>query len=341
MKNLLTFLGIISACFFTSLTAQTNVFTGLKAYYPCTGNMQDSSGYGHHGTLLHGATFTTDRFGNPNSALYLDGVDDYVELISSAAMRPSDFPMTICAWVKPSSSLVSTGIVFANTEMDLQYGGQWLQVNTIIPDQTSSNYGTANNSTSASSRRAKRAQGIICDDDWHFIGTVIHGLNDITLKIDCKEYPSYYSGTLAGTFTYTTTQKGNIGRLHIISQAAEYYKGAIDEVRFYDRALTNVELALLCSAGPTSVKTPSFNDYLSCYFTNEDNQLVISADPSAKTETLKIRISNMLGQVVWEQNALSSSNFEGRYTLDNLALGFYVLTVENGKNKISQKFIKY
>ena len=35
--------------------------------------------YNHHGTV-HGATLTTDRFGNPNSAYSFNGSTDYIEI---------------------------------------------------------------------------------------------------------------------------------------------------------------------------------------------------------------------------------------------------------------------
>jgi hypothetical protein len=43
------------------------------------GNANDESGNGHHGTV-HGATLTTDRFGNQDSAYLFDGQDDYIAL---------------------------------------------------------------------------------------------------------------------------------------------------------------------------------------------------------------------------------------------------------------------
>ena len=51
----------------------------LVAYYPFNGNGNDNSGYGNHGTV-NGATLTTDRFGNVNSAYYFDGINDYIDL---------------------------------------------------------------------------------------------------------------------------------------------------------------------------------------------------------------------------------------------------------------------
>ncbi|MHB2154052.1 LamG domain-containing protein [Calditrichota bacterium GD2] len=52
---------------------------GLIAYWPFNGNANDESGNGNDGTV-YGATLTTDRFGNENSAYYFDGEEDYIKI---------------------------------------------------------------------------------------------------------------------------------------------------------------------------------------------------------------------------------------------------------------------
>ena len=52
--------------------APLSLTNGLIAYYPFTGNANDSSGNGYNGTVS-GATLTTDRYGNSNSAYNFDG----------------------------------------------------------------------------------------------------------------------------------------------------------------------------------------------------------------------------------------------------------------------------
>ncbi len=55
--------------------AQSFLTNGLVLYYPFDGNANDASGNGNNGTV-EGATLTTDRFGNPNSAYYFNGVNN-------------------------------------------------------------------------------------------------------------------------------------------------------------------------------------------------------------------------------------------------------------------------
>ena len=47
--------------------------SNLIAYYPFSGNANDSSGNGYNGTISGDPQLTTDRFGNSNSAYNFDG----------------------------------------------------------------------------------------------------------------------------------------------------------------------------------------------------------------------------------------------------------------------------
>ena len=55
-----------------------SVCEGLVAYYPFYGNAKDKSGNGQDGKVV-GASLTKDRNGYPNHAYRFDGVDDYVQ----------------------------------------------------------------------------------------------------------------------------------------------------------------------------------------------------------------------------------------------------------------------
>ena len=52
---------------------------GLVGWWPFNGNANDESASGYNGVVL-GASLTTDRFGNLNSAYSFDGIDDYIDL---------------------------------------------------------------------------------------------------------------------------------------------------------------------------------------------------------------------------------------------------------------------
>jgi hypothetical protein len=67
---------------------------GLMAYYPFNGNANDDSGNGHNGTV-YGATLTTDRKGNPNKAYSFDG-SDYIDT-SNFSNITSNFSISL--WI--------------------------------------------------------------------------------------------------------------------------------------------------------------------------------------------------------------------------------------------------
>ena len=68
----------------------------LVAHYPINGNLLDASGFGNDG-IANGAVLTNDRFGNPNEAYFLDGVDDFISLQANHPKFKPALPVTIAA----------------------------------------------------------------------------------------------------------------------------------------------------------------------------------------------------------------------------------------------------
>lgn len=56
-----------------------NFMDSLVAYYPFNGTTDDDSGYNYHIEEGNAGTYTYDRFGNPNSAMYFDGSGNYLK----------------------------------------------------------------------------------------------------------------------------------------------------------------------------------------------------------------------------------------------------------------------
>ena len=59
--------------------------------------LADKTPYENDGTI-YGATFTTDRKGQPNSAMSFDGVNDYVDCGSDESLDITN-AITISAWI--------------------------------------------------------------------------------------------------------------------------------------------------------------------------------------------------------------------------------------------------
>lgn len=67
--------------------------------YFFNGNANDASGNGLNGTVV-GATLTQNRFGDPNSAFYFDGIDDHITIADDTSNDLTG-TFTIMAWIKP------------------------------------------------------------------------------------------------------------------------------------------------------------------------------------------------------------------------------------------------
>jgi len=73
---------------------------GLVAYYPFDGDASDMSGHGNHGEPSAGTTPTTDRFGNPNSAYYFNGINSHITVPGSSSLDSADTASTQFAWIQ-------------------------------------------------------------------------------------------------------------------------------------------------------------------------------------------------------------------------------------------------
>jgi len=98
MKTLNFVLVLFSFLITTNTFAQVPT-TGLVGYWPFNGNANDESGNGNNGTPFGGVNFNVDdRFGHPQSARYLDQVDDYI-LVQDSDLLDFTNTFTFSFWI--------------------------------------------------------------------------------------------------------------------------------------------------------------------------------------------------------------------------------------------------
>lgn len=86
---------IVSFLLLNQVFSQINLNNGLYICYPLDGNSNDFSGNLNHATN-HGATPTTDRFGNLNMAMDFNGISDYLSIDNAF---PDAAKFSISVWV--------------------------------------------------------------------------------------------------------------------------------------------------------------------------------------------------------------------------------------------------
>ncbi len=215
-----------------------NLNEGLFAYYPFNGNANNASGSDHNGEVV-GPVLSADRFGNPSSAYSFDGVDDYIDLGNSEDFILGNYESySISAWVsaveKPIGAVGAIVTKYISAS-DNRYFALATAEQQII-------YGIWDN------LHTEPEQGHLVTtslqyDQWQHVVAI---QSASTVKL-------FVNGNLVSENTSTiemrnlsTTANTIIGAYHFSNVLYDgNFEGTIDEVRFYDRALSVDEINAL------------------------------------------------------------------------------------------------
>jgi hypothetical protein len=187
---------------------------------------QDASGSGNNGTIS-GATRVAGRSGG--SALNFDGIDDRVTVADSASLDLTN-RMTLEAWVRPTA-LGSSWRTVAMKEQsaDLVYG-LYAGSDTGVPSAHFHNGG----------HTMLAGPGALTTGSWTHLSSTYDGS---TLRL-------YVNGTQVASRALSGSAAASSQALYIGGSAlwGEYFQGAIDDVRVYNRALTGSEIQARATA---------------------------------------------------------------------------------------------
>jgi hypothetical protein len=236
-----------------------NLKLGLLAHYPLDEDGRDHSGQENHGSLHGGLSFERGRVGQ---AAAFDGVDDYIEIQpKSEAAKVEDFTVSawafVASWKRP---LPSTGLdrqyIFdghTNSATDAWSGrsgpllcldgqpGTEYVANLTWVDET--NWVETRDAVKLSGswrllsfvRRGGTARNYV--DGVATATAVFNSSGDASKPIDLRH--PWFIGAFSGyNPTYVTPEGCGYG-----------FRGLIDDLRLYDRALNDAELRALFQAG--------------------------------------------------------------------------------------------
>jgi hypothetical protein len=202
--------------------------TGLVAYYPFDGDANDASGNANHG-IVNGATLALDRWGIVNSAYHFDGEDDWVKIENSPSLNiHGSTGISICVWIKAEIFSSTQGIVS-------KWGRRGAEDNqfTMQAKNDALLFQLSDEPT------AIRSQTRLQRDIWYFIiGMYDFENQEIRISIN-----GILDNAKSLEFSiWDTDQYLEIGREAEINT---FFQGLIDDIRIYDRALSDEEIQAL------------------------------------------------------------------------------------------------
>jgi hypothetical protein len=193
------------------------------------GRLTDSTPYTNHGDtgIDQSFTFTEDRFGKEGGAMFFDGEESsYIE-ISSGIIQ--SYPFTLSTWVKLNDTYnrqvaVSLNRDTVNYHTIGVYNGKW--------------------SIEARSPQYIFSSNIDTDNDWHHIVGVFRS------NIDREIYVDGISGGIdTGAITFTEPLRAFIGKQRDMPIGSGHgpllLDGSLDDIRIYNRALSETEIKSL------------------------------------------------------------------------------------------------
>ena len=288
---------------------------GLVAYYPFNGNADDASGNGNNGTV-NGATLTTDRFGNVGKAYSFDGISNYIGTSYLGVLGAND--RTVSFWAKQSESFNTPTCSSCSRRTALSYGS-----NVTGPSQIGKgfycefNIGLTGicfdgNETAA----GYSTPSSVDDNNWHLYSFVLQSVSNVTTVkvyqdgtlLTQRPYsylPSFSINTIAGAFL-------DFGRRTYNTQSPTFYKGSLDDISIYNRALSATEVQNLYNASaPTScIANIINNDTTIC----KGQSLTLNADAVASGSVTDINGNAYptvnIGSQTWMQKNLNVSKYK-------------------------------
>ncbi|TAL66830.1 MAG: LamG domain-containing protein [Bacteroidetes bacterium] len=201
---------------------------GLTSYYPFNGNANDEGGNGNHGTV-YGATLTTNRFGHLNSAYSFNGTSDDIKLTGKFG---GGREMSVSAWFNVNGSTGTFQGIFESeggyTDID---GNIHLQCNT-----------TGNN--------------VVYYNTGHCLLPIIYPSpynewRHVVITAKSGDIRLYENGELKSEKNNTFEFISESNKIKIGSGVnGRYFKGKLDDIRVYNRALTEAEVQELYNEKP-------------------------------------------------------------------------------------------
>lgn len=329
MKKILSLLFLICL---NSIYAQIPSYiptNGLEGYWPFNGNADDISGNNHNG-IVNGATLTSDRFGNSNSAYYFS-LFDYIQ--TNYIGVAGNNPRTISFWIKNQYS--------SRTINPLNYGGGgsaygdnfFIRLNRNYQHDQCGCWPTTYEGAGIDGTHLNLIYSTsIGDNNWHnyvyVVGASANNFRDIKIYRDgilisnISQIVFDYNNA-SQTLALNTNTNSNYPLIFGKSDANLSYAGSqldaaptenLDDIAFWSRELNQTEIqglynasnsnecqSLVINTGILSFNPPTYQNSVTIYPNPANDHITIDCGNLANVSGWHVVITNTLGQEVFNQ----------------------------------------
>jgi hypothetical protein len=207
--------------------------TGLKGEWLFSGNAKDTSGSGHNGTVGTGATLTADRFGASSKAYLFDATAEAQITAAGVGVDTSAGALnTVSLWFKRVGATDSIMPFAWDEDYDI-----WLSGGSI-------GFNTGNSELTGTTRATSTGQW------FHVVAVFYNGVPDaVNNALYINGVKQSLGLILAGDGPQARSATSSIWISGWSEAEVHTFDGVVDDVRVYDRALTQAEVEELYLTG--------------------------------------------------------------------------------------------
>lgn len=310
---------------------------GLVAHYKFEGDANDATPYNNHGAIGGNPTFqpVTNRPNASGMNIVFDGVGDSI-IVPNAVQLISDYA-TVSFWIRVDGQNLNDAEAYI---LDFGHWNERWKIS--LPQHLKIVWTTNGNNLQfdhfISDMDSKDGNELVLGFWWYV--TMVHDGTDDIIYIDGTEV----NRKPVATKLNSTALPFGMGNNPI--EGGQFFHGALDEVKLYNKALTGDEIEQLYSTGTTGVKElqKEVAKNIELIYPNPTfDQLTIKHAFDASQDML-IRIFDQAGRQVGAQKFSAQEMDNGLINMDMAALhaGIYSLNfVRGGKVLGSIPFVKH
>ena len=295
--------------FATNLFAQVPTYVpknGLLGWWGFNGNANDESGNKLNGSV-YGATPATDRFTNNSSCYFFDGVDDYITLGDWL----TDSAFTISMWVNPDLQN-GWATIIDNNHISIS---NWV-FHTIESWQTN---GYSFMTSSLIELDSNEWSHVILSYSMGEVRVFVNGV----LMSESLAFLNYDLPT--------SLYLGKRGRDNDGAFGSRFWKGKLDELGIWNRALSQSEITELYQTKATGIQDEKYYTFL-IYPNPASTFITVDCGDNSELSSYSFTITNSLGQekLVY--------NFTTRFQQIDISkiggAGLYIISIRDGNNTV-------